>query len=151
MVRISKLTDYATIILRLLAKDLNRIASATTIAHESHLRVPTVSKILKILSEAGLVSSFRGIDGGYQITRSAHEITIADIVTAVEGQLAVTECCATHDCSLDSWCGAKENWQKINKIILDALAGVKLSDMIRPPMDNSLRGIPVKLESRYDQ
>lgn len=132
MLRISKLTDYATIILSILAINPEKIASATWIAHKSHLAVPTVSKILKILTEAGLVKSFRGPGGGYQMARPAPEITIAEIVTAIEGQLAMTECCVSANCMLDSLCAVKENWKIINKIILNALAGVTLSDMIRP-------------------
>ena len=144
MLRISKLTDYATVILSFLALDPMRIASATAIAQAVHLSVPTVSKLLKILLEAKVVRSFRGTGGGYQLAKPAGEITIAEIVTAVEGHLAMTECCSpTSACAIHSLCGIKDNWQMINKIILTALAGFTLNDMTQP--QQKLRGIPVKV------
>lgn len=149
MLRISKLTDYATVILSYLALDFKRVFSATAIARAIHLAPPTVSKILKILSEAGLVRSFRGIDGGYQLARSTQEITLADIVTAIEGPLAMTECCTDNSaCSLDSLCGIKDNWKIINKVIIEALSRVTLHDMKQPLSGHSLalRGIPIKVE-----
>ncbi|MHB1946730.1 MAG: SUF system Fe-S cluster assembly regulator [Gammaproteobacteria bacterium] len=149
MLKISKLTDYATVIMSYLAQDPSGVFSATSIAKEVHLSVPTVSKILKILSEAGLVISFRGTGGGYQLARSTQEITVAEVVSAVEGNLAMTECCANDGlCALDSVCAIKDNWKIINKIILKALGRVTLYDMTRPLAEHplSLRGIPIKLE-----
>jgi len=149
MLRISKLTDYAIIILSRLVLDSQRIASATWIAQEVHLALPTVSKILKILAEAELVTSFRGQGGGYQLARSATEITVADVVSAIEGKLAMTECCApANGCALDSLCAIKENWRVINKMIFSVLAGLTLHDMIRPLARNAvtLRGVPVTVK-----
>lgn len=155
MLRISKLTDYATVILSFLALDAKRIASATAIAQAVHLSIPTVSKLLKILLEAELVQSFRGVGGGYRLARPAGEITIAEIVTAVEGSLAMTECCApASTCAIHSLCGIKENWQIINRVILTALAGLTLSDMIKPLQQHplTLHGIPVKVTGmKYDK
>ncbi len=134
MLRISKLTDYATIILSYMAMNPEKIASATVIAKACHLGVPTVSKILKILSEAEILKGFRGTEGGYQLARPVKEITIAEIVFAIEGKVAVTECCSGTGCALDSLCAVKENWQLINKVIMNALAEVTLNDMIRPQL-----------------
>jgi len=150
VLRISKLTDYATIILSYLALDAVKMASAPRIASDNYLALPTVSKILKILCEAKLLKSFRGTSGGYQLARSAKEITLADVVSALEGRPAVTECCSsTNFCALDSLCAIKENWQFINKMILNTLAGVTLHDMIRPlaAVNGSLRGIPIKVKN----
>lgn len=144
MLRISKLTDYAMVILSFLALDPAKIASASAIAGEVHLGVPTVSKLLKILSEAGLVRSFRGMGGGYQLAKTASEITVAEVVTAVEGHLAMTECCSTvNTCAIHSLCALKDNWQIINKVILDALASLTLQEMIHPLKGHTftLRGI----------
>jgi FeS assembly SUF system regulator len=133
MLQINKLTDYAFIILSRLALDKNRIASATWIARESHLSLPTVSKILKILAEAKLVISFRGQGGGYQLAKNATDVSVADIVSAIEGKLAMTECCAAvNKCALNSLCTIKENWRTINKMIFSILAGLTLHDMIHP-------------------
>jgi FeS assembly SUF system regulator len=149
MLRISKLTDYATVILSYLALEPARMVSATQIAKAIHLRTPTVSKILKILAEAHLVTGFRGTEGGYQLARAAQEVTLADVVTAVEGNLAMTECCMSENlCSLDSFCTLKTNWKTINKIMLSALAGYTLKDMMHPMTENSLslKGIPIRVK-----
>lgn len=149
MVRISKLTDYATVILSYLARRPGVVASATQLAIDAHLSAPTVSKILKILGEAGLVTSFRGTGGGYQLGRPADDITLADVVSAIEGNPAMTECCIAENlCALDSVCAIKENWKVINKIILTALAGLTLKDMMQPLTGHSLmlKGIPVTVK-----
>ncbi len=149
MLRISKLTDYAIVIMSYLALMPDNILSAVQIAKEVHLGAPTVSKLLKILCEAKLVVSFRGTGGGYQLARSAREISLAEVVSAIEGQLAMTECCVKENlCALDSLCSIKENWKVVNKIILTALAGLSLSDMMRPLTGHALtlKGIPIQVK-----
>jgi FeS assembly SUF system regulator len=149
MLRISKLTDYAIIILSYLAHEGAAMTSAASIARDSHLTGQTVSKLLKILAKSGLVLSARGAGGGYQLAYPAEKITLADVVSAIEGKVAMTECCAAINlCSLDSLCGIKENWQVINKIILTALAGVSLRDMMQPLHSHplALRGIPIQVK-----
>jgi FeS assembly SUF system regulator len=149
MLRISKLTDYATVIMSYLALEPLRVASAAQIAKAIHLSLPTVSKILKILCEAELITSFRGTGGGYQLARPTDAITVAQVVMAIEGKLAMTECCiAENICALDSLCSTKENWKVINKIILTALASLTLKDMMQPLAGHSLalKGIPIKVE-----
>lgn len=131
MLRISKLTDYATVIMSYLAHDLSGIFSATHIAHEIHLSIPTVSKILKMLWQAKLVNSFRGTGGGYQLAKAPKEISIADVVSAIEGTVAMTECSAANSlCALERSCGVKENWQLINRVILKSLTGLTIADML---------------------
>lgn len=148
MLRISKLTDYATMIMSYLAHDPTEVVSATRVASAIHLSAPTVSKILKILSEAHLVKSFRGTGGGYQLARSAKDITMAEVVSALEGKVAMTECCATSTCALDRRCGMKENWRMINRMIMTALSGLTLLDMTKPLHSHPLmlKGIPVKVK-----
>lgn len=149
MLRISKLTDYATMIMCYLAFDPTNILSATRLAKELHLTGPTVSKILKMLAEGGLVKSFRGGVGGYQLTRPSTEITLADIVSAIEGKLAMTECCdSVNLCALDSLCSLKENWQIINKVILDSLRQITLIEMTGSLKHHplTLKGIRIKVE-----
>lgn len=149
MFKISKLTDYAMVVMHRLALDPNRVLSATHIAKAVHLATPTVSKILKMLAEAGLVHSFRGTGGGYQLARTTKDITVVDILCAIEGQLAITECSTkTRTCVLDSLCTIKENWKIINKIILEALGRVTLHDMTRSLLEHPLTlcGISVKVE-----
>lgn len=148
MLRISKLTDYAIIIMSFLALAPEKIASAAEIASQIHLSVPTVSKLLKIVCEAGLVTSFRGTGGGYQLSRPVQAITLADIVSAIEGNVAMTECCMSENlCVLDSLCALKENWKMINKMILKTLASLTLADMMRPLTEHrlTLKGIPINV------
>ena len=133
MLRVSKLTDYATVVMTSLAAG-ERVLSAQALAERAHLELPTVSKLLKQLAQAGLVASTRGINGGYQLARAAERITIADIVTAMEGPIGMTECSAQVGlCGHESHCGVRVNWQRINQAIAGALANVTLADMLHPP------------------
>src|SRR5260221_8852168 len=116
MLRIGKLTDYAMMILTYMAKDPATHLSSAFLAEALRLTTPTVSKILKILSEADLVNSVRGAEGGYRLAKNPAEITVADIIAAMEGDLAMTECCEVYSaCALDSICLMRDNWKKINK------------------------------------
>lgn len=149
MLRISKLSDYAMVIMSYLAMMPTSVVSAVEIAKAIRLGAPTVSKILKILGDAGLVTSFRGTGGGYQLSRPAEKITLAQVVSAIEGNLAMTECCSTESlCAIDSLCMLKDNWKLINKIILTALDGFTLKDMQRPLTGHplTLKGIPIQVK-----
>ncbi len=146
MLRISKLTDYATVIMHCLAVQPGAVLSASEIAHRVHLANPTVSKILKILAEADLVTSIRGAGGGYKLAQMPQAITIARVITAVEGQPALTECAQTSQlCAQDSVCAIKHNWRAINHFILEVLENLTLADMSRPlsfyPREKIAQGI----------
>ena len=91
MLRVSKLTDYATAVMTCLASAGDGVTSAQALAERARLELPTVSKLLKQLAQAGLVASTRGINGGYRLSRPPERITIADIVTAMEGPIGMTE------------------------------------------------------------
>jgi len=132
MLRIGKLTDYAMVLVSHLARTQG-VQSATTLADEVHLSAATVSKILKILSEANLVKSVRGAEGGYLLAKPAAEISLVDIITAMEGEFAVTECCEmTNQCMLNTTCSLRENWRKINKVVQTMLSGLTILDMLEP-------------------
>jgi len=132
MLRVSKLTDYATVVMTCLASsDRDEILSAQQLAERAHLEVPTVSKLLKQLANAGLVESRRGVNGGYRLARDPHSISVADIVSAMEGPIGMTECSAhAGTCNHESHCGVRVNWQRISHAIRVALEGVTLADMI---------------------
>lgn len=133
MLRIGKLTDYAILILSQMAKSPELLSSTTFLAETLRLAATTVSKILKILSDASLVTSVRGAEGGYRLARPAAEITIADVIEAMEGELAMTECCEGISlCAINSMCTMRENWQKINKMVHSLLAGFTIIDMTEP-------------------
>ena len=133
MLRISKLADYATLIMSHLAKEGDKLASATYLASILGLSRPVVSKVLKILCQAGLVFSTRGVIGGYRLSRAPEAISIAEVVAAIDGDFTMTECCSSRgSCILDASCGTKTNWKIINNAIYSTLAKLSLSDMIRP-------------------
>src|SRR2546421_2732569 len=121
MLRVSKLTDYATVIMTVLA-DAADVLSAQDVAARARLELPTVSKLLKQLAHAGLVDSFRGVNGGYKLSRAPERITIAEVVTAMEGPIGMTECSAHAGlCGHEQHCGVRVNWQRINHAIAQAL------------------------------
>ena len=134
MLRVSKLTDYATVVMTCLAGVGDGVMSAQALAERARLEVPTVSKLLKQLAQAGLVASSRGINGGYRLARAPERISIADVVIAMEGPIGMTECSAHAGlCGHEPHCGVRVNWQRINQAISGALANVTLADMLHPP------------------
>jgi len=144
MLRVSKLTDYATVVMTCLAAG-DGVMSAQALAERARLEVPTVSKLLKQLAQAGLVASTRGINGGYQLSRAPERVTIADIVTAMEGPIGMTECSAHAGmCGHEPHCGVRVNWQRINQAIAGALANVTLADMLHPPPKQRM-AIPLRV------
>jgi len=144
MLRVSKLTDYATVVMTVLAEAPVRVHSAQELAERARLELPTVSKLLKQLAHAELVESFRGVNGGYKLARLPERISIAAIVTAMEGPIGMTECSAHAGlCGHEPHCGVRVNWQRINQAIAQALGSVTLADMIKPPPKR--QAIPLKL------
>jgi FeS assembly SUF system regulator len=130
MLRMSKLTDYGTLILAQLAAHGEGLSTAGQVADATRLAQPTVSKLLKSLVHAGLVTSERGPQGGYALARSAELITAAEILDALEGPVAITECSAAHGaCDLESHCRVGHAWQRINRSIRQALNQVSLADL----------------------
>jgi FeS assembly SUF system regulator len=130
MLRISKLADYAIVVMQQLALQPELLQSATGLAEHTRVGVPTVSKLLKLLQEAGLVASVRGTSGGYKLARIAGQVTIAEVIAAIEGPVALTECSGEHSvCTQQKTCGTKGNWQLINAVVMNALNGITLADM----------------------
>lgn len=146
MLRMSKLTDYGTVVLAWLAGADEGLHTAPDVAAHTGLAEPTVRKLLKTLVRAELVESVRGAAGGYRLARPAELISAAQILDALEGPVAITECSGEESrCGLESRCGMSSKWQQINVAIRDALDEVSLADMAaeRPlrPMDIPLKRI----------
>jgi FeS assembly SUF system regulator len=131
MLRISKLTDYATVILAALAAEQpEHVRTATALAKETRIAAPTVSKLLKQLQRAGLVASTRGLHGGYQLARPATQISAAAILDALEGPLALTDCSAGHgNCGIETTCRVSQVWQRLNLAIRRSLYEVSLAQL----------------------
>lgn len=153
MLRVTKLTDYASLVLSLLAQAPQRVHSTAELAERAHLETPTVSKLLKALAQAGLVAAFRGASGGYRLAQPATQIRLITIVEAIEGPLGMTEC-SLHDgdCSIEQHCGVRANWRRINDVVIDALASVTLAQMLESPATTAApprrrKSIPVHVTS----
>lgn len=130
MLRITKLADYATLILHCFCVDPSQLLSAGEIARRTHLSQHTVSKILKILQAANLLTSTRGAVGGYSLIRPAEKITLAEIITALDGPVSLTECThPTQRCMQNTTCNVKHHWKTINHFILTTLENITLADM----------------------
>lgn len=144
MLKLSKLTDYATVILSYMAKDSVRVQGAGEIAEATGIALPTASKILKILLKAKVVVSVRGAKGGYSLARPPEKITVASVISALEGPIALTECTASHKgCEQAAGCRIQGNWHMINQRISMALESVTLADMILPSQAPQEYAIPV--------
>lgn len=134
MLKLPKLTDYAVVILAMMAQRPERLHSTAGLAEGTGLAVPTVAKILKQLTRSQLLTAQRGTRGGYRLSRPASSITIADIVTALDGPVSLTACVDTghQNCGVASRCAMHGQWNAINRAILQVLAGVTLQDMATP-------------------
>jgi FeS assembly SUF system regulator len=133
MLRISKLTDYGTVILACLASPPERRRAAAEVADRTRLALPTVSKLLKSFHRAGIVTSTRGAHGGYQLARPAAQISAASIIDAIEGPVAITECSGNHSaCDLETVCSTGGSWQRINAAIRRSLNDISLAQLAGP-------------------
>ena len=129
--KINKLTDYSIVILaNLVAKDENAMYTAKELSEFSGIPLPTVTRILKMLSNKGILESQRGAQGGYELTKNSTDISVAEVIEAMEGPIALTEC-ASDDCgcAFEPSCVVGKPWQKINKAVNDVLRNISLSDM----------------------
>lgn len=135
MVRLSKLTDYALVVMSCMARSSNQSSrTARDLSVELRLPLPTVSKLLKELLQSGLLVSHRGTKGGYSLTREPHEISLAKIIAAMEGPIALTECSTDTIglCELEPCCAIKKNQQIISQAVRGVLDRLTLADLIQP-------------------
>ncbi len=144
MIRMTKQTDYGIELLTHVARTRDRdTITARDLAKSTRLPRPTVSKVLKLLAREGILRSHRGVKGGYSLARSPSQITLADIVIALEGPVAITACIseAAEECERYLVCGVRSNSERINGMILNALRTVTLTEMSAPLMERAA-GIP---------
>jgi FeS assembly SUF system regulator len=148
MLRIGKLTDYATLILATLAADRSRQLNAGTLSGRTHIAAPTVSKLLKQLHRAGLVISTRGTHGGYQLARDPENISAAAILDALEGPIALTECSVgSGQCEIEHTCSVGRTWQRMSVAIRRALSEVTLAQLAG--LDTRTPAMPIERELKY--
>jgi FeS assembly SUF system regulator len=148
MVRISRLTDYATVLLAVLAEQPARVQTASALAEQTRIAAPTVSKLLKQLQRSGLVASTLGLHGGYQLARPATDISAAAILDAMEGPLALTDCSVgVGQCEIEETCRVGRVWQRLNLTIrrslydvsLAQLAGIDTTQMALPALERDIK------------
>ena len=133
MLRMNKLADYGTVVMVFLAQHAGKLASARDIAADTQLGLPTVSKVLKRLTAAGLLISVRGSLGGYRLKHAAADISVADILYALDEPRGLTECSFTPDaCALHHVCHVQDNWRLISQSIEAALESVNLEALAKP-------------------
>jgi len=134
MIRLSRLADYGVVLTTYLARHPSGWQTAAELSTAAALPTPTVAKILKRLAQEGVLESHRGTKGGYALARPAREISVADIVKALDGPIALTECMGseTGSCEIESLCPTRINWRTINDAITDALKSVSIADMAAP-------------------
>ena len=133
MLRMTKQTDYGIMVLSHFANSGDgTIHTARDVAAETEVPFPMVSKILKLLARKGLLESHRGVRGGYQLKRDAHAISVAEVISAFEGPLAITECSSgiPGECRVEHRCAVRNHWQIINHAVQRALEGITLSTML---------------------
>ncbi|MBB5710044.1 SUF system Fe-S cluster assembly regulator [Sphingomonas xinjiangensis] len=133
--RLSSLADYAVVMMAAAARQCGATCrlTATALAGETGLPLPTVQKLVSKLSAAGLIESARGTGGGFRLARPAAAISVADIVEAIEGPIALTTCVdvSRHDCAVEGSCRVRPHWAAVNGAVKGALAGVSLASLSR--------------------
>ena len=138
MLRITKLADYGVILLSSFVTEADRQPlNARDLAEGTKLPLPTVSKILKALTREGLLTSHRGAKGGYRLAKDPEEISVAEIIRALEGPIAMTECLEADSgpCPQETLCPVSSNWRVINRAVMSALERIPLSEMVRSGPD----------------
>ena len=132
MIRISRMADYGVVALSFMSRDPKRFYSAATVADGTGLPLPSVCKLLKLLVKSGVLISRRGVSGGFGLGRAPNKISVADLVTAVDGPIALADCLEGSSgsaCGLESFCVIRGPWQKVSDAIRVALEEVTLVDI----------------------
>ena len=135
MFKISRMTDYGVVVMAQLAQASDAVVvTAPDLAGAAGLPAPSVAKILKRLTRSGLVTSHRGINGGYALSRPAGEVNVADIIAAVEGPVAVTACVdGAEGCLVESLCPIRGCWDRVNAAVMRTLESMTLAEIAAPP------------------
>jgi len=142
MIRLGKLTDYGLVLVSHMARAPKAtLHTARDLAEQCKVPVPTVSKLLKVLLQSGVLTSHRGVKGGYSLARDPLHIYLAEIIAALEGPLALTQCSTDTAglCEIESSCAIRESQRIINQVVRGALENVSLSDLIRPMQLTAIR------------
>ncbi|MBP5856938.1 SUF system Fe-S cluster assembly regulator [Marivibrio halodurans] len=131
MFKLSRMADYGVVVLSRMARDQGRVVTAYELSERTGLPQPTVAKTLKLLTRGGLLESHRGTQGGYSLDRAPTEVTVSEIIAALEGPVALTACVDGSDenCAVESLCPIRGHWERVNEAVKDALDSVTLADL----------------------
>ncbi len=133
MIKLSRLADYGVVLMTRMAEDTDRVHNALDMSVASGLPTPTVSKVLATLARNGLLVSVRGAKGGYRLGRTPQGISVADIIGAIDGPIALTLCIEhSGGCEVESLCPSRRGWELINDVVREALEKVSLADIESP-------------------
>ena len=147
MIRLTNLADYAVVVMTAAAREPLARLSAARVAEATGIPAPTVAKLMGTLARAGLLTASRGVAGGFSLALAPAAISVAAIVEAVDGPIALTNCLSgdASDCTIEGHCGVRGHWGPINRAVRDALAAVSLAQLVLAPAP--LVRIPEKVEA----
>lgn len=150
MLRITRLADYGIVLMTRFASDRKgTVHTARGLAADSRVPLPTVSKILKAFAHVGILESHRGAAGGFSLARDPQRLSVAEIIEALDGPIAMTECLGETPgtCEIENGCPVRSNWDRINRSVRQALEGLSIADMARPAFLRHRAAPPVTLLS----
>lgn len=137
--RLSNLADYAVVLMSAAARQCgshfgSAPIHAAMLAEQTGIPGPTAQKLVSLLARAGLLVASRGSGGGVRLARPAAAISIADVIEAVEGPIALTACVSEgrHDCSLEGSCKVQPHWGVVNGAVRGALQNISLASLVKP-------------------
>ena len=148
MIRLTNLADYAVVVMTAAARAPAERLSAARVAEVTGIPAPTVAKLMGTLARSGFLTASRGVAGGFSLALAPAAISVAAIVEAVDGPIALTNCLSgdASDCAIEGHCGVRGHWGPINRAVRDALAAVTLAELVRapaPPVRNSQKPVDV--------
>lgn len=161
MLRIGKMADYALLITNHLVKKTDELCTSEDLLQATHLPPATVRKLLKKLVDAGIIKSIRGAKGGYRLSSDPRGFTLIDVISAIEGPIALTQCSQADEvCDLANHCDLKRNWSYVNQMVLKLFKQITLADMASNNIESNLRitldpatihvKMPVSMGTRLD-
>ena len=139
MIKVSRMADYAILLVCKMSNDENKVYSSQELSIITSLKITTISKILTKLTKANVTDSIRGVSGGYKLTIQAEDISVGNIIDIIDGKVALTICVEegeNHNCNLVSLCPSQSNWQIINNTVREALNSVSIAEMANPFVSN---------------
>jgi FeS assembly SUF system regulator len=135
MIKVSRMADYAVLLVCKMSKNENKVYSANELSLNTSLKTTTINKILTKLTKANVTDSIRGVTGGYKLAMSAQDISVGNIIDIIDGRIALTVCVeegVNHNCDLVAMCPTQSNWQIINNAVCDALNAISIEEMANP-------------------